>query len=175
MELLRSLASAETPSQLRRVALRTSGFFLSPYALVNAKTGELVTSDTLRAVISMSYNSHDGQKSKFDEMKQVLLSMFWNQKPDEKFLLFQRHHRVRLILLNQRRVTQSGKHGNASLQPPALHKSELQKIRARILARDDILRREGGVLVLFDENCHPRTTKEDINAARYAVKISFNH
>ena len=172
MELLRSLASAETPSQLRRVALRTSGFFLSPYALVNAKTGELVKSDTLRAVISMSYNSHDGQKSKFDELKQVLLSMFWNQKPDPKFLLFQRHHRVRLILLNQRRVTQSGKQ---SLEAPALQKSELRKIRARILLRDDTLRREGGILILFDELGHPRTTKEDINAARYAVKFSFNN
>jgi len=173
MELLRSLASAETPNQLRRVALRSSGFFLSPYSLVDAKSGELVPPDKLRSVISMSYNFHGGQPSKFYELKQALLSMFWQQKPDAKLLLFQRHHRTRLIFLNQRRVTRSFTQGRASLQAPILLETELQKIRARMLARDDTLRMEGGVLVLFDERGHPRTTKEDISAARFAAKSSF--
>jgi hypothetical protein len=157
-DLLRTLSGLETAQQLRQAALRTSGVFLSPYLLVNPRTGDAVSTGTLRTLLKRAYSGFGHTPWRIP---------FWGVEKLDKEDLFVRHFRVGLQVLNQRRVTIGG--GTGPLRAPTLSRTDLAQLRVRLMRKDPLLRGTAGVLVLFDTQGRERLTMEDIGAARYAV------
>jgi hypothetical protein len=166
MDKLCTLSQTKTSSELRRVALSASGIFLSPYLLVDARTGMSANLADLRAIVASAFAG--GPTGHFERLRQAVRVVFWDHTyTDPKQLAFEAYLRIRLTIHNQRRVTRLG--GHASLTPTPLHPTALHRLRSRLLRRDIVLRGPAGVLVLFDRLGHERSSIEAVRAARDAV------
>jgi hypothetical protein len=161
MDILRTLARSETSAQLRRLALRSSGIYLSPFLLVDARTGKLVGRSLLRALLATTL-ADKVPVGMFGRLYQSVLGTFWNRRAiDQREYKFELHFRARVAYLSQRRTTAR----DGKVDP----RHELRRLRARLLQKDPVLRGPAAVLVLFDSLGHERSSQEEILAARYAV------
>lgn len=164
---MRKLFNVESPRQIRGLAIRSSGIYLSVFLLVDARTGRKKNVHILRASLAESHRR--GPSGVFERLRQSIFLFFWSKESDRDPRIdeFESLMRVGLAQRNQRRVTLAG--GRGALAAPLLGHVDLNRFRSQLMISDERMKGPGAVLVFFDSTGRARKSKEAILAALDAI------